>query len=179
MHLALIMKSKNFSLIGMPGVGKSTIGKKLSEKLKYTFVDLDKKIVEKENKSINELLSLLGNQGLVNLEEAETLRLDKFEKLVISPGGSIIYSKKAMNFLKRRSTIIFLDASLIEIKKRIDNLHERGIVGLEIGIDKLYHERKELYKKYADIIIDTENFDLDKITKDIINSIKGSGKVKP
>ena len=58
--------------------------------------------------------------------------------------------------------------NVIYAKFSIDNLNERGIVGLEKGIDKLYKERKKLYEKYSDIIIDTEKFDLEKITSNII-----------
>ena len=163
------MIHKNITLIGMPGVGKSSIGKKLAKKLKYKFVDLDLEIQKREGKSIQKLLSLLGNKGLVKLEEREALGLDyKTQKMIISPGGSIVYSKKAMDFLKKHSIIIFLDAPLKEINRRINNLNERGIVGIERGLEELYQERNKLYKKYAEIMIDTEKFDSGRIIKSII-----------
>jgi shikimate kinase len=76
---------------------------------------------------------------------------------VISPGGSSIYSEKAMNFLKTISKIVFLNATLEEIKKRTSNFSKRGIVGLEMGLEKLFDERLPLYRKYADITIDLKS----------------------
>lgn len=162
----------NLTLIGMPGAGKSTIGKKLAGELKYNFIDIDKKIEKIEKKSIQKILDSLGEKGFVLVEEREILKLNGVSNAVISPGGSVIYSKKSMELLKKISVIIFLKSSLKKIKKRIYNINNRGIVGLrEKGFEKLYKEREKLYNKYANIIINAD-LTTNKIIEKIKNSLK-------
>ena len=154
----------------MPGAGKSFLGKRLANKLGYNFIDLDIEIEKVKGKSINKLLEELGDKELLRLEETEAVKLKYIQKTIISPGGSIIYSKKAMELLKENSIIIFLNISLNEIKNRIKNLEQRGIVGLkEKGIDNLYLERTKLYKHYADIEVNAQN--LSRSLKTIIEKI--------
>jgi len=154
----------------MPGAGKSFLGKRLANKLGYNFIDLDIEIEKVKGKSIKKLLEELGDKELLRLEETEAVKLKYIQKTIISPGGSIIYSKKAMELLKENSIIIFLNISLNEIKNRIKNLEQRGIVGLkEKGIDNLYLERTKLYKHYADIEVNAQN--LSRSLKTIIEKI--------
>ena len=160
------------TLIGMSGVGKSLLGKELSKALKYSFIDIDKIIEKKYNSTIQKLIEEFGKKKFLKLEEKTVLEIDKTDNLVISPGGSVVYSEKAMNFLKTISKIVFLDAPLHEIKNRIPDFSKRGIVGLENGLEKLFDERHQLYKKYADITIKvTEKFGLNIIINNIIKSL--------
>ncbi|MEK9186216.1 MAG: shikimate kinase [Patescibacteria group bacterium] len=141
---------KGITLIGMPGSGKSTIGKKLAERLKFRFVDLDELIKEKIGRSHAEILEKDGRDALINLENQLTLELN-FENTIFSPGGSIIYSLVAMEKLRAETTVIYLELPLQEIQKRLGkNPNSRGIVGLqENGLDNLYRERTPLYQKFA------------------------------
>lgn len=146
---------KGVTLIGMPGAGKSTIGKLLAERLRYKFVDLDILIKEKEGRSHTDILENDGEVKLLKLENDYTLGLD-FSKTVFSPGGSIIYSPKAMEKLKSDTTIFYLEMPIGKIRKRLGiGLEKRGIVGLaEKGLQKLFEERTPVYKSYADHTID-------------------------
>ncbi len=163
----------NITLIGMPGVGKSTIGRNLARKLGCKFVDIDKIIEKKTKLKLQKVLDKLGDKKFLQLEEETILELGNFENCLISPGGSAIYSTKAMKFLREKSIIIFLDDSLENIRSRISNFSTRGIVGLKKkNLKKLFNGRRILYKKYADITIKMpKNFNLGKIVKDIIEKI--------
>jgi shikimate kinase len=91
---------------------------------------------------------------------------------VISPGGSSIYSEKAMNFLKTISKIVFLNATLEEIKERTSNFSKRGIVGIEKGLEKLLDERLPLYRKYANITINLKSgYSDESVVNRIVNVI--------
>ncbi len=151
----------NITLIGMSGVGKSRAGKVLAKKLNYCFVDIDR-IIEKANgKKLQDLIDSLGDEKFLELEENAILSIGNISNCIISPGGSSIYSEKAMTFLKAISKIVFLNASLEQIKSHTANFSERGIVGLkEKGLEKLFEERLPLYRRYADLTIDfSENND--------------------
>lgn len=146
---------KGITLIGMPGAGKSTIGKQLAKKLKFKFVDLDILIKQKEGRSHAKILEQDGAKELLRLENLYTIDSD-LSKTVFSPGGSIIYSKPAMEKLEKETMIFYLDMSLGKIRKRLGkNLNTRGIVGLaDKGLDGLFKERAPLYRKYAHYVID-------------------------
>ena len=162
----------NITLIGMSGVGKSIVGKELSKNIKCNFIDIDEIIERKYHLKLQKLIEKFGNKKFLKLEERAVLEIGKTDNLVISTGGSVVYSEKAMNFLKTISKIVFLDAPLNDIKNHIPDFSKRGIVGLENGLEKLFGERHKIYKKYADITIEMpKKFDLNIIIQNIIKNL--------
>lgn len=162
----------NITLTGMSGVGKSKIGKLLSKKLNYGFIDIDEIIEKDSDKKLQELLDSLGNEKFLKLEEKTIIKLKGISNSVISPGGSSIYSDTAMKFLKGISKIIFLHASLELIKKRTVNFSGRGIVGLkEKGLEKVFEERLPLYKRFADFTIEISSLNDEVVVNKIIQNI--------
>lgn len=158
----------NITLIGMAGVGKSSVGKRLAKKLNYSFIDVDDIIEQEHNLKLQQLIDRFGDNRFIELEEKAILSLDLSGKSVISPGGSAIYSEKAMSYLKDNSKIIFLDSGFEILKKNLKNANTRGIVGLSKGLDALFKERLPLYKRYADIIIEMDKFSsLDDVASEI------------
>jgi len=162
----------NITLIGMSGVGKSRIGKLLSTKLNYSFIDIDRIIEMGYSKKLQEIVDCLGDEKFLKLEENAIMGIRKISNSVISPGGSSIYSERAMNFLKSTSKIVFLNASLEEIKRHIVDFSGRGIVGLKKkGIERLFEERLPLYKRYAGVTIDLKDFNDEVIVHMIIENV--------
>jgi shikimate kinase len=144
----------NITLIGMAGAGKSTIGKALAKRLNYTFIDVDRLITDKSGMSLQDLIDKQGDSALIRFEEEAILGLGKLDNCIISPGGSVIYSREAMRHLKEISKIVFLDAPFRSIVRRIPNPRKRGIVGLrDRSLKELFEERLVLYNKYADFSI--------------------------
>jgi shikimate kinase len=166
------MVTMNITLIGMSGVGKTRVGKILSRKLNYYYIDIDKLIEQRNNKKLQEIIDCLGEQKFLEVEENAILSVGMINNSVISPGGSAIYSKQAMDFLKSISIIIFLNASLHQIKTRTGNFSKRGIVGLKTkGLEKLFEERLPFYKRYADITLNIDDFDAELVANMIIKHI--------
>ena len=89
-------------LIGMPGVGKTFIGRNLAKALSYDYIDIDDEMISFKNKSLIEIIKDIGEKGFLVLEEKTILNLKDLDKKIISTGGSAVYSKKAMNFLKEK-----------------------------------------------------------------------------
>lgn len=164
------MKNYNLiTLIGMPGSGKTTIGKLLARSLNFDFIDTDQYIEKKEGRKLQKIIDVEGNDVFCEIEKNRILELLPLKKYVISPGGSVIYSKALMNTLKNISVVIFLDLPLKSLKERLINKESRGIVGLKtFSIAELYEERMPYYKKYADIKISCVNLS----SSEIVNRIK-------
>lgn len=147
-------KKGNVTLIGMPASGKSTLGRHLAEVLGYEFVDVDRIIEEKENRLLRQIIADEGDEGFMEIENRINAGLE-LDGCVIAPGGSVIYGAEAMEHLKKISTVVYLKLSLKEMKRRIGNPVERGVV-LKNGmtLKKLYDERTPYYERYADVTLD-------------------------
>lgn len=147
-------KDRNITLIGMPASGKSTIGVLLAKRLGYSFVDVDIVIQEKEKRLLKEIIAQEGTEGFMAVENRINAELD-VDHSVIAPGGSVIYGKEAMEHLKEISTIVYLKLSYEDLKERLGNLVDRGVV-LKDGMTllDLYEERVPYYERYADITVD-------------------------
>ncbi len=163
----------NVALIGMSGVGKSRIGKLLSKKLSCRFIDIDRIIEKAYGKKLQDIVDCLGDAKFLELEENAILSIGVISDSVISSGGSCIYSERAMDFLKGVSVVVFLDASLEEIKRRTADFSGRGIVGLkEKGLEGLFLERLPLYRRYADVTVDVTGLGDGEVVDRIIDGIR-------
>ena len=158
------MKTRdNVILIGMPGVGKSTVGVLLAKRLKLAFVDTDIYIQTREGKSLQELIQLHGTDGFCDLEGNYILSLSATAS-VIATGGSVVYVQSAMEHLQAGGQIVHLDLELIRLQKRLDDIDARGVViGPDQQLGDLYAERQPLYAKYADITIATDRLSPDQV----------------
>ncbi len=145
---------KNIILIGMPGVGKSTIGVILAKIIGYKFIDTDLIIQEQTNQLLKDIIAENGVEGFINLEN-DILKKIEAEKAVIATGGSAVYGKEAMNHLKNIGTVVYLRLPLDKLEQRLDNIKNRGVV-YKPGQDlkAIFQERQSLYSQYADITID-------------------------
>lgn len=165
------MKGANVILIGMPGVGKSTVGVVLAKKLGYAFVDSDLVIQSREGKLLHEIIAERGIEGFWSVEEAANLSIDS-SGTVIATGGSAVYGSRAMEHFKQNGIVVYLKLSCDEIADRLGNLDERGVTLRDgQGLAELYAERTPLYEKYADISIDCENLAIREIVEQIVRRI--------
>jgi shikimate kinase len=159
------------TLIGMPGAGKSVIGKRLAKRLKLKFVDTDLLIEAHYKMPLQQLLDKEGYLELREIEENQILAMAP-EREVIATGGSAVYSEKAMAYLKSVSTLVFLDIDLETVRERIHNFDKRGIARApEQSLDMIFDERFALYQKYADMRHSSAGNSPDKIVNAIIGSL--------
>ncbi|MDL2295472.1 shikimate kinase [Lachnospiraceae bacterium OttesenSCG-928-E19] len=158
----------NIILIGMPAVGKSTVGVVVAKHLGYQFIDTDLVIQEQEKRLLKEIIAEEGIEGFLKIEDRVNSEVDT-NKAVISPGGSIVYCKHAMEHYKKIGTVIYLRASFETIRNRLDNAKGRGVV-LKDGqtLQDLYEERTVLFEKYADKIIDQDELELEQSVEAVL-----------
>jgi len=143
----------NVVLIGMPGSGKSTLGVILAKSLSMPFLDTDIHIQTQEARDLQSIILASGMEGFKRLEERHILSLSCTGH-VIATGGSAVYSRDAMQHLRRHGTVVFLDLSLDLLRERIRDMDARGIVrGPGQDLKALYEERRPLYRRYAHVEI--------------------------
>ena len=144
---------KNIVLVGMPGVGKSCIGVVLAKALGMLFIDSDIVIQEKTGKTLSALISELGIDGFLALEDRINSEICA-ENTVIATGGSAVFGERAMRHFKETGTVIYLSIDCDVLSTRLGDLDSRGVVrkkGQELK--DIYNERCTLYEKYADITV--------------------------
>lgn len=167
-------KLKNIVLIGMPSSGKSTLGVVLAKTLGMQFVDTDLIIQQNSGKKLQQMINEEGIEAFLKTEEEVLCSLD-FENFIIATGGSAVLSEKAMKYLRKNGVVIYLEASVEELKTRLNNIKTRGIAMTEgESIESIFMKRAPLYEKYADIIVSSEA-SFEETVEKIITEIKNSG----
>ncbi|MGN0631720.1 MAG: shikimate kinase [Ruminococcus sp.] len=147
----------NFIMIGMPGSGKSTLGRILAENTGYNFIDTDNLIMEHYNSPLKKLIQEMGAEGFIRAE-GEILSQLKAENTIIATGGSAVYSDNGMEHLKSIGKIVYLCYAIDDIEARVGNLIARGVVCRNCRtLRGLFEERKPFYERYADIIVHLEH----------------------
>lgn len=162
----------NITLIGMPGAGKSTIGVVLAKVLGYQFLDSDLLIQKQENRRLSQIIEEEGYKGFKEVENRVNASID-VDNTVIATGGSVVYCEEAMNHLKSVGKVVYLKISLNSLSKRLGNLRGRGVL-LKEGqtLEGLYEERTPLYEKYADIVVDEENKNLEESLESVLEALR-------
>jgi len=159
---------RNLILIGMPGAGKSTVGKYLARSLSLPFLDTDLLIEDRWRSSLQEIIDSEGLEAF-RVKEEETILSLTVVRHVISTGGSVVYYPQAMAHLQDLGWILWLDLPLEELESRLANgVENRGIVRTpNQSLADLYRERKPLYERYAQLRVGT----LDKTDQQVVREI--------
>lgn len=148
-YKAMLKEQKNIVLIGMPGCGKSTVGKLLSEKLGREMLDTDSEIVASDGRTIPEIFSTEGEPFFRNLETEAVIKTGKQLGKIIATGGGAVMKKENRDALRQNGTIIYLkkDLSLL-------SLDGRPLSKDEDAVRKIYEARKDTYEAFADFTIE-------------------------
>jgi len=158
-------------LIGLMGSGKSSVGRRLSEKLNMPLIDLDDYIVEQAGMSIPEIFERLGEEAFRDMESkalAETIE----KRAILASGGGIVLRKANQRLLKSHPPVIWLKAAPEYLAKRIAGDTNRPLIANQDTLKKLSSlaaERYPLYEKCADLIIDRDQIKKKDVVAQIID----------
>ena len=163
----------NVTLIGMPGSGKSTVGRRLAQRLGYAFLDVDPLIVAAyKAPHLQKVLDDLGTEAFLDAEAQVICSLD-CDNTVIAPGGSAVLREKGALHLKKLGPVVYLKPSAQALVKRLGNLATRGVT-LAPGqtIQDLYDYRAPFYEKYADITIPGERENMEETVELVMEALQ-------
>lgn len=164
-----MMKDFNYKicLIGMPGSGKTTLGKEIARIFDYEFIDMDSLIKKETGLKISQIFL---NKGEEYFRSIETSILEKIilndKKLIISTGGGIVLRNQK---ILKKTYNIYLECNINTLVKRLNSSKERPLIGDNIvkNVNQLLIEREILYKTISNAIVDSN-----KTKKNIINQIQ-------
>lgn len=160
-------------LVGMPGVGKTTVGTLVEERLKISFLDLDAYIEKMEKRKISEIFESDGELIFRKIEEESLFELNEKNISLISTGGGIILSEKNRKILSNSQTI-YLRASVPKIYEHIkgDRGNIRPLLRDKKSLENLYLERNSYYEEVSSFILDIDYLTREAVVGATIDIVK-------
>ena len=166
------MDKNNIVLIGMPGVGKSTVGVILAKVLGYQFLDADLLIQQQEGRLLKDIIAEAGTDGFIEVENRVNAGIE-CSNTIIATGGSVVYGQEAMEHLREIGTVVYLEVPYAIIEKRLSDIKGRGVV-LKDGqtLYDLFMERTPLYEKYADLRVSEEGMNVEQTVELLVDNLQ-------
>ena len=165
---------RNLYLVGMPGAGKSTIGKALARHLELPFIDADQEIVEHTGVSIATIFELEGEAGF-RLREAQLIdELCRREGILLATGGGAVLREDNRVALSHSGIVIYLHASLDHLWQRTKHDSRRPLLQADNprGILKaLLDTRDPFYRQCADLVVETGRQSVGKLVREIYDEL--------
>ncbi len=164
----LFSQKENIVLIGMPGSGKSTVGKALSQALDMAFADTDEVIVARAKMPIPEIFKKQGEKAFRDMETEAIFEVCKQQNTVIATGGGAVLWEENLKLLRQNGRIYFLDRPLSSIEAAAD----RPLSSSREALEKRYAERYDIYVNSADVHLEASGDVADnaqKIKEDFCN----------
>nr|ADQ55488.1 shikimate kinase I [uncultured organism] len=170
----IMIRSRNIFLIGMSGVGKSTIGKQLANELKMVFYDSDEIIEKRCGAEISWILDIEGEEGFRKRESDIIYEFTEKKGIVLATGSGVVLKKSNCNRLSARGTVIYLRASLkLHVERSLRDKKKYLIQkqNQEIELRKIQEKRDPLYNRISDIIIDANSSSIRSIVNNILDKL--------
>lgn len=166
----------NVALYGFMGVGKSTVGKALSETLGYGFVDMDEMIERRAGAKIKDIFAAEGEKGFRALEKEVAREVSERDRYVIACGGGAILDPENSEAMRRSSVLVLLTASIDEIVERTRDSNERPLLNVDDAraeAEALLRERMPPYLEAADLVMDTTGASPTQLAAEIAAALEG------
>lgn len=171
---AISTREKSIVLIGFMGVGKTTIGKKLAQKLYRPFIDIDKEIEKEYGMAVTDIFKKFGEKAFRKKEKELIAHYCQQKLKVISLGGGAFLQKEVQDICLKYCIVFFLDISWESWKERLNILIDSRPVlqgkSLE-EIKELFYKRQEIYSRHNSKLT-TDNHDVDEIVDYLVKSLK-------
>ncbi|MGZ4150699.1 MAG: shikimate kinase [Actinomycetota bacterium] len=141
-------------LVGMPGSGKSTVGRELAGRFGVPFVDLDTEIEGEQGSTVSEIFAERGEAGFRALEAQALLKASVHDPSVVACGGGVVLEPANRITLRNTGTVVFLDVPLEALKARVQPAADRPLIHEEGDLERLLEAREPLYREFAAHVVD-------------------------
>ena len=169
-HRMSIVPVERIYLVGFMGAGKSTVGRELSMRLQWSFIDLDSEIEKSEKLAVREIFAKFGEPRFRELEREHLARVSKTPKAVIALGGGAYVNETNRALVDTTGVAVWLNASLESVKERVRPDGTRPLLADEEKAKQLHAERIPSYR-LARIHVLTDNRLPDAIAEEIVRKV--------
>ena len=170
------MIDRHIFIIGMPGSGKSSLGRRVANNLRIPYVDMDQRITSIVGCTVTEMFERYGEQAFRNAETNLLAQLTREKPSIVSTGGGTVLRDVNRAIMRNHGIIVLIDRPLEDIMSDI-KLDRRPLLAQKgLGeVERLYHERIEIYRSVADAVLDNGHgyhaglYGLEKLLRTIFN----------
>lgn len=163
---------RNLVLIGMPGAGKSTVGRLLAARLGWPFLDTDALIESAAGSTLQSIVDCHGHEVL-RAAEADVLQALDCRGHVIATGGSAVYADAGMRQLRLHGRLIHLRIDWPTLRARVADFSARGLAKPRgQSLQEMFAERGELYARHADIVVEVAAQTPEEVCAAILQALK-------
>ena len=141
-------------LVGMPGSGKSVVGRELAGRFGVPFVDLDVEIERTNGATVTQIFTERGERGFRELEAEALLDASKHDPSVVACGGGVVLEPANRITLRNTGICVFLDVPLVELRRRVEPGADRPLIRSEGDLERLLERREPLYREFAAHVVD-------------------------
>lgn len=162
-------------LVGPMGAGKSTIGRLLSQRLAWAFVDLDTDIERRCGANIPWIFDVEGEEGFRARETSVLEELSLSDETVLATGGGVVLREYNRTLLKERGLVVFLKTSVEQLVERTARDRNRPLLQVpdrEQRIRDILSERLPLYNEVADLVIETDGMTPQAVVSRIVRTVR-------
>lgn len=168
----------NVVLIGFMGVGKTSVGEGLAERLEWSFIDTDTLIEEGHSMSIVEIFAEHGEALFRETEKAVIRRVARRRRCVIATGGGVVLDQENVDLLRKNGLLIHLTLSPGVIYRRIGHLSQRPLLQTDRPLETLktlFRKRETLYRACSDITINRDRLSVDETIDRVVEALVACG----
>jgi shikimate kinase len=141
-------------LVGMPGAGKSVVGRELAARLGVPFIDLDAEIERTTGRQVPEIFEERGESGFRALEADALVKAGTQDPSVVACGGGVVLEPANRITLRATGVAVYLDVPLEQLHARVRPAIDRPLIRREGDIERLLEERESLYREFAAHVVD-------------------------
>ncbi|WOB09294.1 shikimate kinase [Piscinibacter gummiphilus] len=173
---------RGLALVGMPGGGKSTVGRQLAKRLGWTFADSDVLIEKRLGSSIRAFFEREGEKAFREIESTVIDELTKSQGLVIATGGGALLRADSRERLHQRYRVVYLHSSPEELFRRLRHDSSRPLLQVADPLAKLrelYQERDPLYRQVAHFTVETGRPSVGALVNNVLMQLELAGEIDP
>jgi shikimate kinase len=141
-------------LVGVPGAGKSVVGRELAGRLGVPFIDLDEEIEREAGASVVEIFRAKGEAGFRAMEASALVAASTHDPSVVACGGGVVLEPANRITLRATGTCVFLDVPLARLRERVQPASDRPLIQRDGDLERLLAEREPLYREFAAHVVD-------------------------
>jgi shikimate kinase len=141
-------------LVGMPGSGKSTVGREVAGRLGVPFVDLDEEVERRSGATVSQIFASEGEAGFRTLEARALVDASRQDPSVVACGGGVVLEPANRITLRNTGTCVYLHVPLAVLEERVEPAADRPLIRAEGDLERLLVEREGLYREFAGHVVD-------------------------